>query len=469
MGLRGLAKEYAFYLNLIARVIDATLVFVAGYLAYYLKFGLSLLLNSDYSSAVMVQILLTSTLFPFFGVYQSWRGKNLTEQLFTVIKAWGLSFLILIAIGALFKNSEAYSREWLIYWGTYCLVLLLGSKLFIYKVMQSIRKNGSNERRVVYIGSVESIKKMHQRIEHSTWTGFKSVAGVSLYEADRDKKLPIRHVHGLNNLKQAINDCRPDEVWVVTHITDLEIVGKVNSLLHNCTANIRYIPDLSDTKLFNYPSTQFLGMLSWEVSVTPHTESRYLIKWLEDILLGTCIFILLTPLMLLIALGIKITSPGPVLFKQKRHGWNGKIINVYKFRSMHVHQEAEGTVTQATKNDPRVTKFGAFLRRTNLDELPQFFNVLQGRLSIVGPRPHALVHNMEYSEKITEYMRRHKVKPGITGWAQVNGWRGETDTLEKMKNRVECDFYYIHNWSIWLDFKIVLLTVLRSFVDKNAY
>jgi putative colanic acid biosynthesis UDP-glucose lipid carrier transferase len=157
------------------------------------------------------------------------------------------------------------------------------------------------------------------------------------------------------------------------------------------------------------------------------------------------------------------------LFRQQRHGWNGKVFEIYKFRTMHAHQEADGTLTQATRNDQRVTKLGAFLRRTNLDELPQFINVLQGRMSVVGPRPHALLHNMEYSEKIEEYMRRHKVKPGITGWAQVNGWRGETDTLEKMKNRVECDFYYIQNWSVWLDLKILLLTLLRSFVDKNAY
>jgi Undecaprenyl-phosphate glucose phosphotransferase len=469
MGLRGLAKEYAFYLSLIARFLDATVLFVAGYLAYYLKFGSSLLLNADYSSAVMAQILLTVTLFPFYGVYQSWRGKNLSGQLFTMIKAWGLSFLILIAIGTLFKNTATYSREWLIYWALYSVVLLLGSKLVIYKIMQSIRKRGNNERRVVLVGSAESIKKMHHRLEQSSWTGFKCAVGVSVYEADQGKTLPIQHVHGLSRLQQVINKSKPDEVWIVSHISDLEIVGQINSLLSNCTVNIRYIPDLSETKLFNYPSTQFLGMLSWNVSVTPHTESGYLIKWLEDKVLGTLIFILLSPLMLLIALGIKLTSPGPVLFKQYRHGWNGNIIKVYKFRSMHVHKETEGQVTQATKNDPRVTRFGAFLRRTSLDELPQFFNVLQGRMSIVGPRPHALLHNMEYSEKISEYMRRHKVKPGITGWAQVNGWRGETDTLDKMKNRVECDFYYIHNWSVWLDLKIVFLTLLRSFVDKNAY
>lgn len=168
-------------------------------------------------------------------------------------------------------------------------------------------------------------------------------------------------------------------------------------------------------------------------------------------------------------LAIALTSKGPVLFKQYRTGINGKRFKVYKFRSMVVHQESSGQVTQACKNDERVTKVGAFLRRTSLDELPQFFNVLQGRMSIVGPRPHALMHNEYYKDLVESYMQRHKVKPGITGWAQVNGYRGQTDTLEKMQKRVEFDLWYIDNWSLGLDLKIILWTVFRGFINKNAY
>ena len=168
-------------------------------------------------------------------------------------------------------------------------------------------------------------------------------------------------------------------------------------------------------------------------------------------------------------MAVKISSPGPIFFKQMRHGWDGKPIKVYKFRTMVVHDEEEGRVSQAGQGDTRITRLGAFLRRTSLDELPQFFNVLQGRMSIVGPRPHALIHNEEYKEQIDAYMLRHKVKPGITGWAQINGWRGETDTLEKMKKRIEYDLYYIEHWSLWFDLKIILLTLLKGFVHKNAY
>jgi len=192
-------------------------------------------------------------------------------------------------------------------------------------------------------------------------------------------------------------------------------------------------------------------------------------KTIFDYVFAVVALVLISPLLLLIALAIKLDSPGPVIFKQKRHGWNGKIIHVYKFRSMKVHQETGLTITQATRNDPRITRIGAFLRRTSLDELPQFFNVLQGRLSVVGPRPHAVAHNEQYKELVPRYMLRHKVKPGITGWAQINGYRGETNTLDKMEKRVEHDLHYIENWSLWLDCYIIFMTIFKGFVNKNAY
>jgi putative colanic acid biosynthesis UDP-glucose lipid carrier transferase len=173
--------------------------------------------------------------------------------------------------------------------------------------------------------------------------------------------------------------------------------------------------------------------------------------------------------MLVIAIAIKMTSKGPVIFKQDRYGLNGKRIKVYKFRSMTVCDNDDTVIQQASRFDIRVTKLGLFLRRTSLDELPQFINVLQGRMSVVGPRPHAVAHNEQYRKLIKGYMWRHKMKPGITGWAQINGWRGETDTIEKMKKRVEYDLEYIRRWSVWFDLKIVFLTVFKGFVDKNAY
>jgi exopolysaccharide biosynthesis polyprenyl glycosylphosphotransferase len=174
-------------------------------------------------------------------------------------------------------------------------------------------------------------------------------------------------------------------------------------------------------------------------------------------------------LLAVLAIGVKLSSPGPILFRQRRHGRDGKVIEVWKFRSMKVHQEEEGQVTQARKRDSRITPFGAFLRRTSLDELPQFFNVLQGTMSIVGPRPHAIAHNNQFKDIVQDYMQRHRMKPGITGWAQINGFRGETDTLDKMVRRVELDLSYMQNWSLGRDLKIIALTTIKGFIGKNAY
>lgn len=191
-------------------------------------------------------------------------------------------------------------------------------------------------------------------------------------------------------------------------------------------------------------------------------------KRLEDIILSLFILLLISPLLIIISLAVKITSPRPVIFRQTRYGMDGKPIKVWKFRSM-VVMENDTEVKQATKDDVRVTNVGKFLRRTSLDELPQFFNVLFGEMSIVGPRPHAVSHNEQYRSLIEGYMLRHKVKPGITGWAQINGWRGETDTLDKMEKRIEFDLEYIRSWSVWLDLKIIVMTIFKGFVNKSAY
>ena len=197
-------------------------------------------------------------------------------------------------------------------------------------------------------------------------------------------------------------------------------------------------------------------------------QDEELVKRISDVVLASIILVLISPLLLAIAIGVKLSSPGPVVFRQKRNGLDGSEITVYKFRSM-TTQDNDSVVVQARKDDVRITPFGAFLRRTSLDELPQFFNVLQGRMSIVGPRPHAVAHNEQYRELIKAYMVRHKVKPGITGWAQVNGLRGETETIDKMKARVEYDLEYLRNWSLGLDLQIIVRTVRVLFFDRNAY
>jgi putative colanic acid biosynthesis UDP-glucose lipid carrier transferase len=238
--------------------------------------------------------------------------------------------------------------------------------------------------------------------------------------------------------------------------------------LHDSTASIYFLPDVYVFDLMQARFSGVGGIPVVAVCESPFSGVDSVVKNASDFVLALLILLILSPLMLGIALAVVLTSPGPAIFRQRRYGLNGEEITVYKFRSMTVSEDGQNVV-QAQKNDSRVTKVGAFLRRTSLDELPQFFNVLQGRMSIVGPRPHAVAHNELYRKLIKGYMLRHKVRPGITGWAQVNGMRGETEVLEKMQGRIDHDLYYLQNWSIWLDLWIIMRTVWVVLRRENAY
>ena len=238
--------------------------------------------------------------------------------------------------------------------------------------------------------------------------------------------------------------------------------------LRDTTASIYFVPDIFLFDLIQAKISTIKDIPIVAVCESPFVGINSMIKRIMDVVFSLLILLLIAPLMLLIAIGVKLSSPGPVLFKQRRYGLDGQEIVVYKFRSMTVMEDGE-QVNQATRCDPRITRFGGFLRKTSLDELPQFINVLQGRMSIVGPRPHAVSHNELYRSLIKGYMIRHKVKPGITGWAQVKGFRGETDTIEKMQARIDYDLDYLRNWSVFLDLLIIFKTIGVIIKDKNAY
>jgi putative colanic acid biosynthesis UDP-glucose lipid carrier transferase len=234
------------------------------------------------------------------------------------------------------------------------------------------------------------------------------------------------------------------------------------------TASVFFVPDVFGISIIQGRLQDMNGVPVVGLCETPFTGINRLVKSISDLVLSALILVLISPVLLVIAIGVRHSSPGPVLFRQRRNGLDGEEIVVYKFRSMRAQDDGQ-VVPQATKDDPRVTPFGGFLRRTSLDELPQFINVLQGRMSIVGPRPHAVAHNEQYRQLIRAYMVRHKVKPGITGWAQIHGQRGETDTIEKMQARVEYDLEYLRNWSLLLDLQIIARTIKLVFFDRNAY
>lgn len=455
---RGLGERYP--AQLVAPLLDFIVVLFCGVVAYKARFG-DLDVHERYVLATVIIALLVILLNSAAGLYRQWRITPIALMLIRLLFAWIFVGVIATSIIYLSDASLRYSRLWV--GGTLLSSFLLASlfRIFVQVSLRRARVRGRARRPVFLIGPGQQLLRIAKGMRASPGEGY-SIAG---YE--RLYRMP--DPDALTRIVRRISDTQAREVWISV---PLEMGGAVREIfyaLRNHTAEVRFLPDFPDMQLLNHRMSEVAGHLSVDLSVTPMSGMARVLKRLEDLLFGVLIAIIILPFCLAIAVGVKVTSPGPVLFKQYRTGANGKKFKVYKFRSMRMHEEENGKVTQASKSDPRVTPIGAFIRRTSLDELPQFYNVLQGRMSIVGPRPHALSHNEYYKELVESYMRRHKVKPGITGWAQVNGLRGETDTLEKMEQRVKHDLWYIDNWSLWLDCKIIFLTVFKGFLNQNAY
>jgi Undecaprenyl-phosphate glucose phosphotransferase len=259
------------------------------------------------------------------------------------------------------------------------------------------------------------------------------------------------------------------ELWLALPLSEEHTIYECVKELRDDLINIRFMPDLRSLAMFESSMIDLLGVPAINLVASPLSPTSQLQKEMFDRLFAALALVSLSPLLLAIAIAIKLSSRGPVIFKQKRKGADGRVFTIYKFRSMRIHIEKPGCVSQATRHDPRVTRVGAFLRRASLDELPQFFNVLRGDMSVVGPRPHALEHDDLYQKVVAGYIQRYRIKPGITGWAQINGFRGETDRIEKMERRVEHDLYYLGNWSFALDMRIIAATIVKGLVHNNAY
>lgn len=468
---RGILKEHASALSVAFHAADWLMIAMSWWFAYWAYFG-NLALPARYSSTLVIGLLLAAWLFPRFSLYQAWRGVSLIDEIRTVSMAWGAVLLGLMVFAFATKTSANYSRGWFSIWGLFGWGGLILGRVLLRGFLRLLRRRGFNQRRVVIVGSSGFGQRVAERIRTAPWMGLQVVGcfgngdGAG-HENGADLCAPYRG--GIGDLAAYVANESIDQVWVAMPLRDEDKVRQVLHELRHSTVDIRFVPDFFGMRLLNHSVMDIAGLPVLNLSVSPMTGMSRLLKAVEDRVLSALILLLISPVLVLIALSVKVTSPGPVLFKQLRYGWDGRPIKVYKFRTMVVHDEERGQVTQATRSDPRVTRLGAFLRRSSLDELPQFYNVLQGRMSIVGPRPHAVAHNEHYKDLVDGYMQRHKVKPGITGWAQVNGWRGETDTLEKMQKRVEYDLFYIENWSLWFDLKIIFLTIFKGFMSKNAY
>ncbi|HEB63584.1 MAG TPA: undecaprenyl-phosphate glucose phosphotransferase [Gammaproteobacteria bacterium] len=466
---RGLLKEYASVLSLVARVFDVICILLGALLAYIWRFD-NWPMPANYQTAILLGILFSLIFFSISGIYHSWRGKSWLHQAQTVTLAWFSVVALLIIVAFLTKTSTSFSRQWMIVWVASSWSLLLLFRYSLTLTLRAMRKKGWNHKRIIIVGAGSIGQSVAQNIQDADWTGLEVVGFLDDAESLRGQWIKgVEVLGGTGKANLMIQQKQADEIWLALPLKAEDKVKEILFDLRHSTATIRFVPGIFGFRLLNHSVTDVAGMAVMDLSASPMVGLNRAIKAVEDRVLALLILVLISPVLAAIAVGVKLSSPGPVLFKQRRHGWDGKLIKVYKFRSMVVHCEDDGQVTQAKKCDYRITKFGAFLRHTSLDELPQFVNVLQGKMSIVGPRPHAIAHNEQYKDQIEAYMLRHKVKPGITGWAQVNGLRGETDTLDKMKKRVEYDLYYIENWSLWFDIKIIIRTLFTGFVNKNAY
>ncbi len=388
----------------------------------------------------------------FRSVYRSARLETYSQIAQKIIGSWIIVAFLLIALAFLSKTSSTFSRVIIGSWITITPILLVLERLIIYFGLRKLRSQGANTRTYIVFGSQEGGHLMQQKIAQTPWAGMTYLGSTDNYQ----------------DLLGKISDKHIDYVFITNAEMNPDLSRKAIAGLSDSTASVYIVPQLFLHNAFDSGWVTLGNTPMITVNDHPFYGSYWLLKKMEDIILGSIIFILSLPVMICIAIGIKLSSKGPVLFKQRRYGLNGEVIQVLKFRTMRTLDEG-AVVVQATKGDPRITKLGHFLRRTSLDELPQFWNVIQGSMSIVGPRPHAVAHNEEYRQLIEGYMLRHKVKPGITGWAQANGLRGETETLDKMKARVDFDLYYINHWSIWLDLKIILMTIMNGFTGKTAY
>jgi putative colanic acid biosynthesis UDP-glucose lipid carrier transferase len=388
----------------------------------------------------------------FRSVYRSARLESYAQIVQKIIGSWLIVAFLLITLAFLTKTSGVFSRFIIGSWLFLTPVLLIGERLSIYYALRLMRAQGSNTRTYIVFGNQENGHLLQHKIAQTPWTGMLYLGNTEEYQ----------------HLLERINEKHIDYVFITNADNNPELARKTISGLSDSTASVYIVPQLFLQTTFDAGWVTLGNIPMITVNDHPFYGSYWLLKKLEDIILGSIIFLLMLPVMSFIGIAVKLSSKGPILFKQRRYGLNGEVIQVLKFRTMKTMDDG-AIVIQASKEDPRITPLGRFLRRTSLDELPQFWNVLQGTMSIVGPRPHAIAHNEEYRQLIKGYMLRHKVKPGITGWAQVNGLRGETDTLHKMKSRIDYDLYYINHWSIWLDLKIIALTIVNGFTGKTAY
>jgi Undecaprenyl-phosphate glucose phosphotransferase len=456
---------------LAARVLDVVLVVSGAYFASQIRFD-DIGQRSFYYAFVAFAAAFALALFPAFGVYESWRGRSKMGLAGQVSLAWLTVQTCALVLMFTLHRSDFVSRLWFAYWTAMTGALMIASRIVVHRVLARMRVAGLNLRKVAVVGRGSHAAELVRKIDGCTAAGFRTAAVLDVLHDGPALSNVIPTVPAFDDLHTFTDYIRAQDVhelWLALPLSEEHTIYECVKELREDLVNIRFMPDLRSVAMFESSMIDLLGVPAINLVASPLSQTSELQKEMFDRVFAAVALISLAPLLLGIAIAVKVSSRGPVLFRQKHKGADGRVFTIYKFRSMRLHTEKPGALRQATRHDERITRVGAFLRRTSLDELPQFFNVLRGDMSVVGPRPHALEHDDLYQKVVAGYIQRYRIKPGITGWAQINGYRGETDRIEKMMGRVKLDLYYMQHWTFWLDIKIVVLTLWKGFAGSNAY
>jgi putative colanic acid biosynthesis UDP-glucose lipid carrier transferase len=447
------------------RVLDPLIVMGTLYLS-------TLLFRETFTGYSLVLMILaffvSSAVYQHIDPYRTWRSGRMLAYARDTVFGWGITIAVLLFLGSASGLSYYYDERVVGAWFVATPLALVLSHIAVRRASGEPQQ-GSEVRSVVVIGANDVGIKFAAVCERHP-NLFMHMRGFFDDRTDDRHPAGMRHpmLGKMSQIAAYVREQHIKMIFISQPVSAQPRIRKLLDELQDTTASVYFLPDIYIFDLMQARFDNVGGMPVIAIRETPFMGLNSAIKRASDLVFGLAILLLAAPAMLAVALAVRLTSPGPVIFRQRRYGLYGEEIIVYKFRSMNVTDDG-GTIVQASPGDPRLTRIGAFLRRTSLDELPQFINVLQGRMSVVGPRPHAVAHNEQYRKLIKGYMLRHKVKPGVTGWAQVNGMRGETDSPEKMEARIRCDLDYLRNWSLRLDLYIIWRTIRLVFKDGAAY
>lgn len=466
-----LKKHSQLFRNLLL-LSDLVIISLTWWVSYYLRFYSDLIpvyfgfqSIKPYLLFVLPILIIWGGIFKAFNLYRPRRLSTHLGEIFDIAKACTLAVTILISITFFFKQFEFSRLVFLYFWGLSIVAMSLSRGIF-RELLRFFRKKGYNLRHVIIVGDGTLAREIIKRLVNHPELGINIIGVLSSKPEKVGKKVHGKEIIGIyKDIEKIFKTRKIDQVFIAIPFSEMNCLDSVLKYISKQPVNIKIIPDIHHFLPFCGSVEEFDGLPILGIQDSPLYGWNIVLKSASDILISFVSILITFPVMLLIAVVVKLTSPGPVFFRQKRAGLDGRTFDMLKFRTMHVEAEKDIGPVWAKENDTRRTKFGTLLRRTSLDELPQFFNVLKGDMSVVGPRPERPEFIENFKEQIPRYMLRHKMKAGITGWAQINGWRGNTS----INKRIECDLYYIEHWSLLFDLKIMFLTVLKGFIHKHAY